>query len=185
MPLPPANYDALLKELAELLVIMVHHCMEAMGNAEANQMKKTCWEILFLKTKHTKSYKTLKWTCILGGHCQCFALTFCMFWSCSRMRVIDFVSDFCFVVVVVFSPCFPQFFLGFFVQFFDLVNNWWSQVWSVRYFYYLYVVQYISCNFGTNCAAKYLSPNTWGMFFGEGVRVDFVCVGLGWGWGGD
>ena len=49
----------------------------------------------------------------------------------------------------------------------------------------LHCTVYISCNFGTNCAAKYLSPNFWGMFFGEGVGVYFVCVGLGWGWGGD
>lgn len=35
MPLPPANYDALLKELAEFLVTMVHCYMEEMGNAEA------------------------------------------------------------------------------------------------------------------------------------------------------
>ena len=113
MPLPPANYDALLKELAELLVIMVHHCMEAMGNAEANQMKKTCWELLFWKTKHTKSYKTLKMNVY-------FRWTMPMFRS-NLLRVLilfqnagfDFVSDFCFVVVVVFFLVFLSSFWGF------------------------------------------------------------------------
>ena len=62
MPLPPANYDALLKELAEFLVTMVHRYMEEMGNAEAIRKpdEKDVFGTFVLKTTHTKSYKTLK-----------------------------------------------------------------------------------------------------------------------------